>query len=195
MLFASANALPRSNSTHSLRFMPQSLSYGYDLSISVGQYDYLPNGYLIGWMQTVFETRRIRLDMLIAKHGKIADLNRALGWEETNGRLYQIHNRSVRSDRGTLYELGDPTAREIEKKLNLEEGWMDTPPSLGEQYGQDDPRAMVWDVVAQMPQGQLETAYRLLNALVNPNPNFTTRPAIQPWLPGDELPNPIKKKA
>jgi hypothetical protein len=83
-------------------------------------------------MHTVFETRRARLGMLVAKHGSIANVNRALGWEETNGRLYQIHNRSVRSDRGTAYEMGDATAREIEQKLGLEEGWMDTPPTYEE---------------------------------------------------------------
>lgn len=83
-------------------------------------------------MQTVFETRRVRLGMLVAKYGSVANVNRALGWEETNGRLYQIHNRSVRSDRGTTYEMGDGTAREIEEKLNLDEGWMDTPPTYEE---------------------------------------------------------------
>ena len=80
-------------------------------------------------MQTVFETRRIGLRMLIDKHGSIADLNVALGWERTFARLSQIQNRSIRSDRGTPYEMGDVTAREIEEKLGLEEGWMDTPPT------------------------------------------------------------------
>jgi len=98
------------------------------LSITEGKYLFLSDGYVISSMQTVFETRRQRLAMLVKEHGTVAKLNRALGWEDTNARLYQIHNRSVRADRGTLYEMGDPTARQIEKKLGLDEGWMDTPP-------------------------------------------------------------------
>lgn len=112
--------------------MIASLSTGYNLSISVGQYRLLTGGYVIPCMQTVFETRRARLKMLVDKYGSVANVNRALGWEETNGRLYQIHNRSIRSDRGTPYEMGDPTAREIETKLDLDEGWMDTPPTFEE---------------------------------------------------------------
>lgn len=112
--------------------MSVSLSQGYNLSISTGNYRLFPHGYVIAGMQTVFETRRARLKMLVEKYGSIANVNRALEWEETNGRLYQIHNRSIRSDRGTPYEMGDPTAREIEKKLKLDEGWMDTPPTFEE---------------------------------------------------------------
>lgn len=81
-------------------------------------------------MQTVFETRRIRLRQLIAQYKTIAALNVKLGWEETNARLSQIQNRSIRSDRGTPYEMGDTTAREIEEALRLPTGWMDTPPGL-----------------------------------------------------------------
>lgn len=78
-------------------------------------------------MQTVFETRRERLKQLITRFGTIAALNVALGYDATNPRLSQIQNRSIRSDRGTPYEMGDTTAREIEAKLELETGWMDTP--------------------------------------------------------------------
>lgn len=99
------------------------------MSITEGKYVFLSDGYVIPNMQTVFETRRQRLAILVKQHGTVAKLNRAMGWEDTNARLYQIHNRSVRADRGTLYEMGDPTARQIEKKLGLDEGWMDTPPA------------------------------------------------------------------
>jgi hypothetical protein len=129
MALATLIARPRSAPTHDLKFMPNYLSEGYDLSITEGKYVFLSDGYVIPNMQTVFETRRQRLAILVKQHGTVAKLNRAMGWEDTNARLYQIHNRSVRADRGTLYEMGDPTARQIEKKLGLDEGWMDTPPA------------------------------------------------------------------
>jgi len=168
MAFANAIARPRSSSTHDLRFMSESLSYGYNLSISNGKYEYLPIGYVIEFMQTVFETRRARLAMLVKKYGSVADLNRALGWETTNGRLYQIHNRSVRADRGTLYELGDPTAREIEEKLSLGLGWMDTPPTYVELLGEEDPRAKVMLMMEALPPDQWPTVVRVLDAITQP---------------------------
>lgn len=119
-------------------------------------------------MQTVFETRRMRLGMLVKRFGTVAGLNRALGWEDTNARLYQIHNRSVRADRGTLYELGDPTAREIEQKLDLGLGWMDTPPTYAELHGEEDPRTKVMLLMEAMPPDQWPTAVRLLDALAQP---------------------------
>jgi len=102
-------------------------------------------------MQTVFETRRDRLRMLVKKYGSIAQINRELGWDETNGRLYQIHNRSIRSDRGTPYEMGDPTAREIETKLGLDTGWMDTPPTYIE-LDPDPQIAHLLDVARQLKE-------------------------------------------
>jgi hypothetical protein len=120
-------------------------------------------------MQTVFETRRSRLMMLVKEKGSVAKLNRALGYEETSARLYQIHNRSVRADRGTPYELGDTTAREIEQKLNLPVGWMDTPPTYAELAGDNDPRAMIEHMVQEMPPEDWPTAVRLLSALKKPD--------------------------
>ena len=81
--------------------------------------------------------------MLIKKYSTIAALNEALGLEKTNARLSQIQNASIRSDRGTPYEMGDPTAREIEEKLGLEKGWMDTPPT----YEELDPDPMIADLI------------------------------------------------
>jgi hypothetical protein len=148
--------------------MPESLSLGYEKSISYGQYNSLTDGYLIFGMQTVFETRRIRLRMLVDQKGSVANLNRALDWEETNARLYQIHNRSVRADRGTPYEMGDTTAREIERRLNLALGWMDTPPTYAELLDERDPRAKAMAVFESLPVDQWDTALRLLDALAQP---------------------------
>lgn len=168
MTFDNAIARPRSDSTQIFNSMHRSLSYGYTLSISNGHYPHLTAGYLIPAMQTVFETRRTRLGILVKKHGTVANLNRALDWEETNARLYQIHNRSIRADRGTLYEMGDPTAREIEEKLSLGLGWMDTPPSYAELHGEEDPRTKVLLLMESMPPDQWPTAVRLLDALAQP---------------------------
>lgn len=168
MAFANAVPLPRSNSSQFLSSMPGSLSHGYNLSMTFGEYKYLAGGYLIGAMQTVFETRRVRLGMLVKQHGKVANVNRALGWEDNNARLYQIHNKSIRADRGTPYEMGDPTAREIEEKLGLPTGWMDTPPTYGELDGENDPRAMIEHLVQEMPPEDWPTALRLLSALKKP---------------------------
>ena len=175
MAFANAVPLPRSISSQFFSSMHGSLSDGYNLSITAGQYKYLASGYLINGMQTVFETRRIRLNMLVKRHGTVANVNRALGWEENNARLYQIHNKSIRADRGTPYELGDPTARQIEAKLGLPTGWMDTPPTYGELDGENDPRAMIEHMVQEMPPEDWPTALRLLSALKKPEPkNGTT---------------------
>lgn len=113
--------------------------------------------------------------MLVEKHGSVVNVNRALGWEETNGRLYQIHNRSIRSDRGTPYEMGDPTAREIEKKLKLDEGWMDTPPT----YEELDPDPRVANLMAVARQ--LKEAGRTdeLVQLVQIGHTFVEPPARQ----------------
>jgi len=119
-------------------------------------------------MQTVFETRRARLKELIGRYGTIAALNLKLGWDATNPRLSQIQNRSIRSDRGTLYEMGDGTAREIEEKLGLERGWMDTPPSYADLHGGEDPRAKVLELMESLPKDQWPTAIRLLDALAQP---------------------------
>ena len=168
-----AMARPRSDSIQDLNFMGDSLSHGYSLSITLGQFDHLSFGYLIATMKTVFETRRARLAILVKRFGTVANVNRELGWEPNNARLYQIHNRSIRSDRGTPFEMGDPTAREIEEKLSLAVGWMDTPPSYAELHGENDPRTKVMQLMEAMPPDQWQTAVRLLDALTQQTPKAT----------------------
>lgn len=135
------------------------------MSISLGEWRVLSSGYVMRAMQTVFETRRARLGLLIKQHGSIAAVNRALGLDETNARLYQIHNRSVRKDRGTLYEMGDVTAREIEAALSLPTGWMDTPPSYEDLLGPEDPRQKLLLLMDNIPKEQWPTVVRLVDAL------------------------------
>lgn len=128
-------------------------------------------------MKTVDETRRIRLDMLLAKHGSFANLNDALGWTRTDSRLSRIKNQNQRTDRdGKVFQMGSPMARAIEAALKLPTGWMDTPPSYAEMQGNDDPRARVFAIMEHMPADQWATAVRLLDALAQSAPpkNGTT---------------------
>lgn len=92
-------------------------------------------------MQAVEETRRIRLQMLVKKHGSMANFCQLLGYARTEtATLTRILNANVRHDRGGKpYNMGSPMAREIEEKLSLGLGWMDTPPTYLELHGDEDP--------------------------------------------------------
>jgi hypothetical protein len=118
-------------------------------------------------VQTIDETRRMRLEMLIRKHdGILANLNEALGYERNHTQLARIRNKNKRTDRpGKEYAMGDSQAREIEEKLSLGLGWMDTPPSYAELHGEEDPRTKVMQLMQAMPPDQWQTAVRLLDAL------------------------------
>jgi len=130
---------------------------------------------LISGMQTVFETRRQRLRLLIKKHGTIAALARAIAIPEISEiRLSQIQNKSMRKDRGTFYEMGDATARRIEEQLKLEEGWFDTPISYAELHGEQDPISKALMVMESLPEAERYKAVRLLDALAQqPEPMKT----------------------
>lgn len=145
---------------------PIILSHGYLNSITNGQFSYLPDGYQIRTMQTVFETRRQRLKQLIEQHGSIASLNVALGWESTNARLSRIQNGSIRSGRGTKYEMGYSTAREVEEALHLPTGWMDTPQDLDRLADATTVKAI--DLLDSMSAADRAKALRLLMRLRNP---------------------------
>lgn len=107
--------------------------------------------------------------MLIKKHGKLADLNEALGYERTHSQLARIRNKNMRTDRpGKFYSMGDEQAREIEQKLSLDLGWMDTPPSYAELHGEEDPRAKVLLLMEAMPPDQWATVVRLVDAVAQP---------------------------
>lgn len=106
--------------------------------------------------------------MLYAKYGKWASLNEALGWEKTNARLSQIHSGTLRSDRGTPYTMGDDTAREIEQKLSLPTGWMDTPPSLAEQFGHSPALDKMAALMATMEPEMQYRVVRMVGELTQP---------------------------
>ena len=171
MNHANAFALPHSDSTQDLRFIgPIVLPIGYIKQVPLGKFT---NRVLLGDHQgvnTIDETRRARLEMLIKRFGgKLADLNEALGYERTHSQLARIKNKNQRTDRpGKFFAMGDELAREIEEKLSLGLGWMDTPPSYLELLGDNDPRTKVMQLMEAMPPDQWQTAVRLLDALAQP---------------------------
>ena len=122
-------------------------------------------------MQTVHDTRRQRLAMLLDQYKTFANLNDALKWPRTDGRLSRIKNQNVRTDReGKSFEMGDSIAREMEEKLGLDHGWMDTPPSYAELHGDPDPRTHLLAVMEKLPVDQYATAIRLITALAGQDP-------------------------
>lgn len=122
-------------------------------------------------MKTIEETRREKLQMLVKIHGGTANLCERLGYSRAEtSKLTRIANGNIRHERGGKpYELGSATARLIEEALELERGWMDTPPTLAEQYGHHDSRVLVMEVMEKLPQEHHATVLRLVNALVEPN--------------------------
>lgn len=121
-------------------------------------------------MQTVHETRKQRLEMLIEQHGTIAKLNEALGWTRTDSRISRIRNSNARSDRdGKVFQMGDGMAREIEGVLKLEVGWMDTPPSLHDQYGPSEPLDKMAALLAAMEPEMQYKVVRMVAALAQPS--------------------------
>lgn len=119
-------------------------------------------------MQTVSETRRNRLEILIKKYGSIAELNTTLGWTRTDPKLALVRNANKRQDRAKPHQMGDAMAREIETTLGLENGWMDTPPTYAEIHGEDDPRTRMMLLMESLPPDQWPTAVRLVDALAQP---------------------------
>jgi len=148
--------------------MEHIVSTGYVNAISQGKFFFIPWDGPIQRMQTVQETRRQRVGMLKKKYVKWSALNDALGWEKTNTRLSQIHSGTLRSDRGTPYTMGDDTAREIEQKLQLPDGWMDTPPSYAELHGTSDPMSKMNELMTAMEPEMQYQAVRLVGALAEP---------------------------
>lgn len=120
-------------------------------------------------MQTISETRLVRLRMLIKRfNDRLADLNEAIGLVRTDSTLSQIQNQSVHSTTGTPRAMGDVLARRIEKALDLERGWMDTPPTYAE-LGGDDRQAQMLLAMESIPEDLWPTARRLLAALEKPH--------------------------
>lgn len=76
-------------------------------------------------MKSISQLRRENLCFLIEVYGSIAKLNEVLGRNRKDGTLSQIKNGAINSASGSIRNMGHVLARTIEKKLNLDEGWMD----------------------------------------------------------------------
>lgn len=146
------------------------LPKGYFLQVPFGKFIFWGKSASIIPMQTIDETRRSRLEMLITKYGgKLVNLNEALGYEKTSSKLSRIRNQNARSGRpGKFFEIGDEQAREIEAVLQLPNGWMDTPLTYAEIHGDQDPRTKVMQLMEAMPTDQWATVVRLVDALAQP---------------------------
>ena len=121
-------------------------------------------------MQTVEETRRERLQILIAKEGSLTGLLEKLGLARTdNSRISRIANANIRHDRGGKpYVMGSPMARQIEEKLDLPTGWMDTPPGLSETYDTSAPLERLAELLACMEPEMQYKVVRMVAALNEP---------------------------
>ncbi len=177
MALAKAMARPRSDSAQDFRFMGGIVfPDGETLSRPNGEFSFSPAGIPITHMDTVEETRRHRLQMLVKKHDSMASLCEKLGYARNEtATLTRILNANVRHDRGgEPYNMGSPMARKIEEKLSLGLGWMDTPPSYAELHGEEDPRAKVMLLMEAMPPDQWATVVRLVDAVAQPTPSTGT---------------------
>lgn len=121
-------------------------------------------------MQTVEETRRERLLFLISKEGSLANLLEKLGFARTdNSRLSRIANANVRHERGGQpYVMGSPMAREIEQKLQLPIGWMDTPPTAADLYSGNIALGRMAELMAAMEPEMQYKIVRMVAALSEP---------------------------
>jgi hypothetical protein len=78
---------------------------------------------------TAYECRREHLLRLIDKHGGLAALNRKLDRAERDATLGQIAHGHADSKTGKPRQMGDKLARQIEDRLGLKRGELDTPPT------------------------------------------------------------------
>ncbi len=83
-------------------------------------------------MKTTDEIRRSHLIQIAEKMGSIANLNRALDRKPRDATINQIINGAVDSKTGKQKHMGLELARDIEIRLSLERGYLDTDPSLCE---------------------------------------------------------------
>lgn len=138
------------------------------MSIASVEFSRLANGYLIRAMQTVADTRRQRLAMLVRDHNdSLATLNEALGLDRTDATLSQIRTQAPHSKTGRPRAMGDELARRIEERLKLPTGWMDTPPEDLYEVQNERVRHMV-RVMEAMPEWQLDQAMKIIDTIAQP---------------------------
>lgn len=164
---------PRSSESHDLSFMDGIVfPCGDCLSIPTGEFKIPSKKSPIAVMQPVEDTRRERLKRLAQQEGGLANLcaKLSLSRKETSG-LSRILNANIRHERGGVpYVMGSQMARDIEQKLGLQNGFMDTPLSYAELHNEEDPRALVMSLMEALPASEWSTVVRLVDALAQPDP-------------------------
>lgn len=138
------------------------------MSIAIASFCFLRAASVISTVQTIAETRRQRLQMLIDEFGSLAALNDRLERARTDATLSQIKNRSPHHKTGKPRSMGDDLAREIETRLGKPEGWMDTPPGLSEQFGTSEPFDKMAALMATMEPEMQYRVVRMVAALSQP---------------------------
>ena len=76
-------------------------------------------------MSTINEIRRTNLINLLEGFRSVAEFNETMGRSRSDPTFTMIKNQQL--NRGKPRELGSKLAREIELRMNLADGWMDTP--------------------------------------------------------------------
>lgn len=138
------------------------------MSIATASFSFLRSAYVIHGVQTIAETRRQRLQMLIDEFGSVAELNDRLERPRTDATLTQIKNQSPHHKTGRPRAMGDDIARALETRLGKPEGWMDTPPTYAELHGTPDALSKMSELMSAMEPEMQYQAVRLVGALAEP---------------------------
>lgn len=122
-------------------------------------------------MQTIDETRRIRLQVLVDEFKSQTALAAKIG--KTPAQLNQWLRAAPDSKSGKPRAMSSEIARQIEIDTGKPIGWMDTPPTFVELHP-DDRIAHAVRVMESMSAYQLDQAVRVLATLAEPPPREGT---------------------
>lgn len=117
------------------------------------------------------DIRRMRLEELRERFGSLTELNRALGRNDRDYTLGQILKQSPDSKTGKPRQMGSVMARQIEAKLGLPGGWMDSMPAGALEF-QGTIASAVGLICAQIdrhPESREAVMHLLALAVMHPN--------------------------
>jgi len=101
-------------------------------------------------MNTIEETRLIRLNILKEEYGSIAALSKKTGISYSQ--LNQWFNQSPDSKKGKPRAIHSTSARQLENTCNKHRGWMDQPV-----VGNNDKKILaIVDILEQLDENELE---------------------------------------
>ena len=112
-------------------------------------------------MATISDTRRARLEVLIAQHGgSLRALAETAGLNEAY--LSQIRTRQPDSKTGRPRQMGDKLARTLEARCSLPAGWMD------ESTGMSPEASSIATLFDQLPPAAREQYAAVILAMLRP---------------------------